>query len=400
MDQNFERSRQEMETRNESLASLIVGLVLLAGLANQIIVISLNLIVERPSPALYILEGVGGIGGLLAFGVLRTQPPYFWWRKYAFASVDLILVSALIASLRAAEPPELALVIDLPLLMMLLLLMGLRYNTRVLLIFGPLIVIAHGLFVLSATALGFKIPILSVGVLLLSAETAILTYLVTSLERLHRESVAKERLRRFVAPEVAEEILRAPDTALQPSEKEVTILFCDISSFTTLASALPPTVTLAMLNEHFALLAPIIFKYQGTLEKYIGDALMAIWGAPLTHPDDAERAVSAALEMQAAVRQLNEQWAAAGRPTIQIHIGIHSGPVAAGKIGSEAYVQYATIGDTTNLASRICDATQPGEILLSAATRAKLDNAHFTLTPLPPRKVKGKEEALELYRVE
>jgi adenylate cyclase len=236
--------------------------------------------------------------------------------------------------------------------------------------------------------------------LFLSGETAILWYLVHSLTQLHRDSVAKERLKRFVAPEVADEILRAPGTTLQANEREVTILFCDISGFTTLSATLPPTEIMGMLNEHFGTLAPIIFKYQGTLEKYIGDALMAIWGAPLAHPDDANRAVRAALEMQTAVKQLNERWLASGRSSIQIHIGIHSGKVAAGNIGSEAYVQYATIGDTTNVASRICDATQPGEILLSASTKARLGGRDLVLTALPPRLIKGKDEPIELYRVE
>jgi class 3 adenylate cyclase len=144
----------------------------------------------------------------------------------------------------------------------------------------------------------------------------------------------------------------------------------------------------------------IVFTYEGTLEKYIGDALLAIWGAPYSRPDDTDRAVQVAIEMQHAVQRLNQDWQDQGRQPIAIHIGLNSGPVAAGNIGSRRLIQYAAIGDTTNVTSRICDVAKAGEIILAASTVKRLNYKDYPLIELPPTKVKGKKEPLQLYRLE
>ena len=143
----------------------------------------------------------------------------------------------------------------------------------------------------------------------------------------------------------------------------------------------------------------IVFPHQGTLEKYIGDALLAIWGAPYRSRDDAERAVCAAVEMQRAVAGFNADWTGAGHEPIAIHIGLNTGPAAAGNIGSERMLQYAAIGDTTNMASRICGAAAAGEILISERTAQALPDGRFPLEALAPAHVKGKDEPLRLYRL-
>jgi class 3 adenylate cyclase len=142
-----------------------------------------------------------------------------------------------------------------------------------------------------------------------------------------------------------------------------------------------------------------VFPYEGTLEKYIGDALLAVWGAPYPKLDDADRAVRAAIEMQWAVRRLNQEWIQQQRRPIQIHIGLNTGRVAAGNIGSEKLIQYAHIGDTTNVASRICNAAQADEIMIDQSTFSKLKNRSLPLEKVPPTKVKGKKQPLQLYRV-
>jgi len=143
----------------------------------------------------------------------------------------------------------------------------------------------------------------------------------------------------------------------------------------------------------------IVFKYEGTLEKYIGDALLAVWGAPYQQVDDAERAVRAAIEMQQAVCRLNEQWVKRRNLEIQIHIGLNTGKVAAGNIGSQKLIQYATIGDTTNVTSRICSAAQAGEILISQSTFDKISDRTLPIEEIPPVLVKGKDQPLQLHRV-
>jgi adenylate cyclase len=146
-------------------------------------------------------------------------------------------------------------------------------------------------------------------------------------------------------------------------------------------------------------MAEIVFRHEGTLEKYIGDAILAVWGAPFGGDDDADRALRAACEMQRAQRRLNDAWAAAGRRTLHMHIGLNTGPVAAGNIGSDRYIQYATIGDATNIASRVCTAAREDEILIADATLQRLRSAPKNLERLPPVTVKGREEPLTLHRV-
>jgi adenylate cyclase len=235
--------------------------------------------------------------------------------------------------------------------------------------------------------------------LIILATTAAMSYIDASLLRLHRDSVAQDRFRRFLAPEVIDEVLAAPEITLGAAEKEVTVLFSDITGFTRMSSGMSPQEVVGLLNEYFPPMAEIVFRYGGTLEKYIGDAVLAEWGAPITRPDDPRRALTAAVQMMHKVRELNRQWEAQGQPAIQIHVGIHTGKVAAGNIGSDIYLQYATIGDTTNVASRICSAAEGGQVLISEETRHKLGEPPYPLEKLPPVAVKGKEKALKLYRV-
>lgn len=143
----------------------------------------------------------------------------------------------------------------------------------------------------------------------------------------------------------------------------------------------------------------IVFPYEGTLEKYIGDALVAVWGSPYRTDDDAERAVRAAVAMQWAVRRLNIQRQRRNHHPLQIHIGLNTGPVASGNIGSERLIQYAHIGDTMNVASRICNTAKADEILISDSTFNQIKQHNIPVETLSPVQVKGKKDPLQLYRV-
>ena len=219
-------------------------------------------------------------------------------------------------------------------------------------------------------------------------------------QRLEEEAVLRNAYLRFFPPATLRKMQMARGGPLETIETDVTILFSDISGFTRLSSTLAPRQVVDLLNEYFQVMAGIVFRYEGTLEKYIGDALMAVWGAPFGHADDTERAVRAAVEMQQAMRALNERWRAQGRPELSIHVGLNTGRVAAGNIGSEHYLQYATIGDATNVASRVCSEAAPGEICMTEATFSQWKERAWRSTPLPPALVKGKAEALSLHRLE
>jgi adenylate cyclase len=218
--------------------------------------------------------------------------------------------------------------------------------------------------------------------------------------RVEQEATMRSALTRFFPPATIQRLTQAGGASLGVIETEVTALFADISDFTAMSSTMTPRSIVDMLNEYFPLMADAVFRHGGTLEKYIGDALMAVWGAPFATPDDVDRAVRAAVDMQRDLAAFNTRRAASGLAPIRIHVGLNTGTVAAGNIGSDRYLQYATIGDATNVASRACTVAGPGQIVITEATRARLRPASWPLEPLPPVVVKGKHEALALHAVQ
>ncbi|NEQ37811.1 MAG: FHA domain-containing protein [Okeania sp. SIO3I5] len=217
-------------------------------------------------------------------------------------------------------------------------------------------------------------------------------------KKIESEAILRNKLERFFPLTVARK-LKETDK-LEIVDTEVTALFSDISGFTKMSSTMEPRQIISMLNEYFKVMVEdIVFRYEGTLEKYIGDALFAIWGAPYQTYNDEEKAIKAAIDMQWAVRRLNQEREKRQQEPIAIHIGINSGKVAAGNIGSEKLIQYATIGDTTNVTSRICSEAKADEILISQTTKEKLKSDNFPLEIIPPVMVKGKDEPIQLYRL-
>lgn len=219
-------------------------------------------------------------------------------------------------------------------------------------------------------------------------------------KRIEQEAVVRSTLTRFFAPATIKKLTETGGASLDVIETEVTALFADVSDFTAMSARMEPRAVVDLLNEYFPHMADVVFRNGGTLEKYIGDALMAVWGAPFAGADDVDDAVRAAVEMQRGLADLNARWAEDGRATLRIHVGINTGRVAAGNIGSDRYLQYATIGDATNVASRVCGVAAPGQIVVTEATRSRLRKSPWPLAPLPAVTVKGKEQPLQLYAVE
>lgn len=216
--------------------------------------------------------------------------------------------------------------------------------------------------------------------------------------KIQQEAVLRNNFLRFFPPNTIKRLMDDDMEDLGIIDTEVTAMFADISNFTEMSSSMHPREVMEMLNEYFPVMAEIVFKYEGTLEKYIGDALLVAWGAPFAHDDDPERAVLAAMEMQRALVKLNQRWQ--GRRHLSIHIGLNTGLAAAGNIGSKDFIQYATIGDTTNVAARICSIAGANEIVLSASTLERIGRLDLPVQQLAPAMVKGKKEPLTLYRVD
>lgn len=218
-------------------------------------------------------------------------------------------------------------------------------------------------------------------------------------EEVRRDNEVRANFERFFAPEVAARIVRERG-AIGPGgeRRRVTVLFSDVRRFTAIAETMPPEDLAAILTEYFTEMVEVVFAHGGTVDKFIGDALLAVWGAPLSAPDDPDRAVRAALAMGERLALLNRRWQASGRPVLAIGIGISTGQVFAGYLGSERRLEYSVIGDAVNVASRLADEAGPGEILLDAPTRDVL-TAAIPLDPLPHLALRNRAQAVQVYRL-
>ncbi len=219
-------------------------------------------------------------------------------------------------------------------------------------------------------------------------------------EQIREEEQIRNRLERFHSPQVIDMILKGGletlDDMMEPKDVTVTILFADINGFTTLAERMPPREVNLILNDFFSRMTDILFKYDGTLDKYIGDGLMAVFGAPMEKEDDAERGIRAAQEMIQALAAMM-----AGMPDerkFTIRIGINTGKVVAGNIGSPKRMDYTVIGDAVNTASRLESIAKPNQILIGEATYERVQGK-FSIRSVGPRKVKGKTVELMVYEV-
>jgi adenylate cyclase len=220
-----------------------------------------------------------------------------------------------------------------------------------------------------------------------------------SANELARAEVARASYQRFLPAHVVEQILEAPDRLkLGGVTQVVTVVFADICSFTPIAERVHPEKVVEMLNRLFTVLTEIIFEHGGTLDKYIGDAIMALFGAPYVGEDDARNAVNAAIAMRRALPAINEEFASLDLPRVRLAIGINTGPATVGYIGSDRSMDYTAIGDTVNLAARLQTSAKPGQILVSEATARAVNDATI-LRPLDKIKVKGRESAVSTYEV-
>ncbi|MBO0724835.1 MAG: FHA domain-containing protein [Blastocatellia bacterium] len=222
---------------------------------------------------------------------------------------------------------------------------------------------------------------------------------VINYERLQKQAQARSSFERFLPRQVVDQILRSPDEVrLGGVRQKVTALFADVRNFTTLSETSTPELIVNLLNQYFSMVSEIIFKHSGTLDKYIGDGLMALFGAPYASELDAIKAVRAAVEMQRAMVSFNERLRADNLPPIQIGIGVNTGPAIIGYIGSESRLDYTAIGDTINTAARLESLAQPSQIVISENTMQSLDET-FMVRSLGTERLKGKQQNLRVLEV-
>ncbi len=219
------------------------------------------------------------------------------------------------------------------------------------------------------------------------------------LEGLRQRDFIRATFGRYVSPEVAQTLLESPEALrLGGTKREVTILMSDLRGYTRFAEHGDPAQVMALLNACLGRLSDVIIAHGGTINEFIGDAIFAIFGAPLDHPDHAERAAAAALAMQRAMAELNEAHAAGGLPRFEMGIGVNTGEAVVGNIGSEHRAKYGVVGNAVNTAARIEGATVGGQIFVSAATYERIRDIAEVAPPIAVT-VKGLSEPLPLYEL-
>src|SRR5437016_73361 len=218
-------------------------------------------------------------------------------------------------------------------------------------------------------------------------------------EQMRREALVLSNFQRYFSPNIAQVIAQQQDAGRLPSEKRpVVLFFSDIRGFTPMSETMSPDAIATLLTEYFTEMVEVVFEHGGTLDKFIGDAIMALWGAPMAHEDDADRAMRCALDQLAALEKLNAKWKEEGRPELGIGIGINFGEVFAGNVGSDRRLEYTVIGDAVNTAKRVCDTAGTNEILISEPFYQQLKQPP-NVDPLEPIQVKGKSKKIPVYRV-
>ena len=238
----------------------------------------------------------------------------------------------------------------------------------------------------------------------LPAMTLTANVMLVSLYRALVEEKEKRKVRsafsRYLNPEVIRRLLLNPKL-VEPRKTEITVMFSDIRGFTTISEKLDAQELAIFLNGYLSDMTKIVFGTQGTLDKYIGDAVMAFWGAPIEEPDHAENACKAALAMMQRVHELQKKWEAEGKPKLDIGVGLNSGPASVGNMGSELQYGYTALGDTVNLSSRLegLNKEYGTHILVNESTYMAVKEAGFLFRELDIIRVKGKLQPVVIYEL-
>ncbi|GMV15521.1 MAG: adenylate/guanylate cyclase domain-containing protein [Myxococcales bacterium] len=223
--------------------------------------------------------------------------------------------------------------------------------------------------------------------------------LETSEAEIEKEAKLRGDLSRFMSKELVEAIVRGEHPlALGGTRSEISVLFADVVAFTPLAESRPAEEVVTLLNELFSMLSEVVFRHHGTVDKFIGDCIMAVWGAPVAQPDHARRALAAAEDMLRFLETANQGWKTQFGVELRLAIGVNSGEAIVGNIGSDKRMEYTVVGDVVNVAARLEAVAKPNQILVAERT-AELAGDGFELRSLGPHQLTGRKTATTVYEL-
>lgn len=219
-------------------------------------------------------------------------------------------------------------------------------------------------------------------------------------KKVEQEAIHRERFSRLLSPNLAEKVFSGELEVRKGGQlvQACTVFNSDIRGFTSMSEQATPEAIVEMLNEYFELMVETVFRFEGTLDKFMGDGIMALWGAPVVHEDDAIRSVECALEQRRVLEVYNRSRAQAGQEGLDVGIGIHTGPLVAGYIGSSRALSYTVIGDTANTSARLCGIALAGQIVVSEVTLEAL-RGRFEYEELPPAVLKNKAKPFRCFNI-
>jgi class 3 adenylate cyclase len=375
---DFEQARRVQETRNEITITWINLIFVTTTLMNWFVNEYLFRWLPFSSPPqLFLIAGFGVVYCLAVLIYLHRTTSYWRGRQYLFVVIETLIVTLGTFVLRGAIPISVLYEGLMGVYILTIVLAGLRYNTRIVIFSGLLTSLLYILigFLYPAEPLAPTFLLVMIGLLCFLTATISVAFSVVSLIQLHRDSILKERLGRFLAPELVQELSRRPEMMARQTERRVaTVLFTDIRGFTALSERLTPEEVVAFLNLFLEEMTAAIMGHQGMVDKYIGDAVMGVFGVPIATREHATLAVQAGIDMQARLVALNRSLGQQQLPELRLGVGIHTGELVIGAIGAAHRLDYTVIGDTVNVAARIETLTRQYEvpILLSETTQAML----------------------------